>query len=110
MGFHFILLIDLGYNSRDACAKSKEEECKLFTQCKENITFEEAPFYSIVQEFDLLCGPTAYYAIVVSSFQFAGVLVGTVVYGHLGDHFGRKPVSIFGLILGIFFACASGKF
>uniref|UniRef100_A0A914XR49 Major facilitator superfamily (MFS) profile domain-containing protein n=1 Tax=Plectus sambesii TaxID=2011161 RepID=A0A914XR49_9BILA len=98
--------VDDDLNKDGICSKS--EKCELFTLCTENITFEQTPFHSIVEEFDLLCGPNAYYATIVSSFQFAGVLVGTVVYGHVGDHFGRKPVSIFGLTVGILFACASG--
>lgn len=45
----------------------------------------------------------------VSTIQFLGVLVGTVIYGHLGDRFGRRPVSFCGILIGIIFGVGSGK-
>uniref|UniRef100_A0A8R1DYF9 MFS domain-containing protein n=1 Tax=Caenorhabditis japonica TaxID=281687 RepID=A0A8R1DYF9_CAEJA len=69
---------------------------------------EPAPFHSMVQDFEMFCGTEAYNAAWVATIQFIGVLVGAIVYGHLGDHFGRKPVSLFGIAVGIGFGVASG--
>uniref|UniRef100_A0A8R1I8Y0 MFS domain-containing protein n=1 Tax=Caenorhabditis japonica TaxID=281687 RepID=A0A8R1I8Y0_CAEJA len=69
---------------------------------------EPAPFHSMVQDFEMFCGTAAYDAAWVATIQFIGVLVGAIVYGHLGDYFGRKPVSLFGITVGIGFGVASG--
>lgn len=56
----------------------------------------------------MFCGTKAYDAAWVATIQFIGVLIGAITYGHLGDHFGRKPVSFFGISVGILFGVASG--
>uniref|UniRef100_A0A1I7UP16 MFS domain-containing protein n=1 Tax=Caenorhabditis tropicalis TaxID=1561998 RepID=A0A1I7UP16_9PELO len=62
----------------------------------------------MVQDFEMFCGSKAYDAAWVATIQFIGALVGAVIYGHLGDYFGRKPVSFVGISIGIVFGVASG--
>uniref|UniRef100_A0A914WHA8 Major facilitator superfamily (MFS) profile domain-containing protein n=1 Tax=Plectus sambesii TaxID=2011161 RepID=A0A914WHA8_9BILA len=94
--------------SNNSCSLTKSERCALYEKCQGNITFEPSPFYSLIQEFDLVCGHRSHFATVASSCQFAGVIFGTFIFGHLGDRFGRRLTSIVGMSIGVFFACASG--
>ncbi|CAJ0941022.1 unnamed protein product, partial [Mesorhabditis belari] len=96
------------YANESSCSMSKKDECKALKDCEEIRLLKEPPFHSAVEEFDLFCDHKAYYATVVSTCQFLGVLFGTVIYGHLGDHFGRRMVSFLGITIGILFAMASG--
>ena len=57
----------------------------------------------------MFCGSKAYDAAWIATIQFIGALVGALVYGHLGDYFGRKPVSFVGISIGIIFGVASGR-
>ncbi|PIC41610.1 hypothetical protein B9Z55_008967 [Caenorhabditis nigoni] len=62
----------------------------------------------MVQDFEMYCGSAAYDSAWVATIQFIGALVGAVIYGHLGDYFGRKPVSFVGISIGILFGVAAG--
>nr|CAD2182553.1 unnamed protein product [Meloidogyne enterolobii] len=77
--------------------------CTIYQQCPENlIQFEEnIPFHSAAMEFGWICGANAYNRALFSQIQFAGVLIGTLTFGAISDAFGRKPVSIFALTVGI---------
>ncbi|CAD6187978.1 unnamed protein product [Caenorhabditis auriculariae] len=94
--------------SKPRCKLSKVEQCDELTRNCSKIVAGTAPFHSMVQDFEMFCGEKAYDATWVATIQFLGVLVGTVVYGHLGDHFGRRPVALFGLAIGIIFGVSSG--
>ncbi|CAI5444172.1 unnamed protein product [Caenorhabditis angaria] len=94
--------------SKPKCKLSKTEICEELTTNCSQITVGDAPFHSMVQDFKMFCGSAAYNAAWVATIQFLGVLIGTVTYGHLGDHFGRKPVSLFGISVGVIFGVASG--
>ncbi|KAK5984681.1 hypothetical protein GCK32_005974 [Trichostrongylus colubriformis] len=48
-----------------------------------------------------ICGSTAYLASLFSQIQFAGVLCGTFSFGAISDVFGRRPVAIFAMTMGI---------
>ncbi|CAK5076026.1 unnamed protein product [Meloidogyne enterolobii] len=77
--------------------------CTIYQKCPENlIQFEEnIPFHSAAMEFGWICGANAYNRALFSQIQFAGVLIGTLTFGAISDAFGRKPVSIFALTVGI---------
>ncbi|KAF1762563.1 hypothetical protein GCK72_010825 [Caenorhabditis remanei] len=94
--------------SKPKCKLSKVEICSELTANCSNWLIEPAPFHSMVQDFKMFCGSKAYDAAWVATIQFIGVLIGAITYGHLGDHFGRKPVSFFGIAVGISFGVASG--
>uniref|UniRef100_A0A914W2C2 Major facilitator superfamily (MFS) profile domain-containing protein n=1 Tax=Plectus sambesii TaxID=2011161 RepID=A0A914W2C2_9BILA len=80
------------------------KNCALLEACPvDQREFEEAAFYSTALEFDMVCGKRAHYSSLISSMQFFGVLIGTIFYGHLADKFGRKPISLLCLTLGILF-------
>ncbi|XP_013421049.1 organic cation transporter protein [Lingula anatina] len=53
-------------------------------------------FTSIVTEWDLICNRD-FISDTISSLQMAGVLIGSLVFGQLGDAFGRKKVYFFAL-------------
>ncbi|EYB91676.1 hypothetical protein Y032_0203g1831 [Ancylostoma ceylanicum] len=88
------------------CELSTEQQCQLLKNCS-NVTVEDPPFHSMVEEFDLYCD-RAYDATLAATIQFLGVLFGTVTYGHLGDHFGRRPTSFFGIFVGIIAGISTG--
>ncbi|ETN78367.1 transporter, major facilitator family protein [Necator americanus] len=92
--------------TKHQCDLSTEQQCELLKTCS-NITIEDPPFHSMVEEFDLYCDK-AYYATLVSTIQFLGVLFGAITYGHLGDYFGRRPVSFCGIFVGIVAGISSG--
>ncbi|XP_023932818.1 organic cation transporter protein-like [Lingula anatina] len=54
-------------------------------------------FTSIVTEWDLICNRD-FISDTISSLQMAGVLIGSLVFGQLGDAFGRKKVYFFALL------------
>ncbi|KAL7078014.1 hypothetical protein ACQ4LE_002464 [Meloidogyne hapla] len=78
-------------------------DCLIYQQCpQEFIQFEEnIPFHSAAIEFGWFCGANAYKRALFSQIQFSGVLIGTLTFGAISDAFGRKPVSIFVLTIGI---------
>ncbi|CAJ0580871.1 unnamed protein product, partial [Mesorhabditis spiculigera] len=96
------------YANSSECSLSKKDVCKALEKCELIRVDSDPPFHSAVEEFKLFCDRDAYYATVVSTVQFLGVLFGTIIYGHLGDYFGRRMVSIFGVSLGILCGVASG--
>ncbi|PIC41606.1 hypothetical protein B9Z55_008966 [Caenorhabditis nigoni] len=94
--------------SKPKCKLSKVEICSELTANCSKWLIEPAPFRSMVQDFHMYCGSAAYDSAWVATIQFIGVLFGAITYGHLGDHFGRKPVSFVGIFIGITFGVASG--
>uniref|UniRef100_A0A914VSW7 Major facilitator superfamily (MFS) profile domain-containing protein n=1 Tax=Plectus sambesii TaxID=2011161 RepID=A0A914VSW7_9BILA len=99
------------YTPKWRCSNDTEyaKDCTLLEECpKESLQFDYTPFYSTVLEFDMLCGTRAYIASLISTFQFGGVLVGTIVCGQLADKYGRRPIALITLTLGILFAMSSG--
>lgn len=94
--------------SKPKCKLSKVQICTELTANCSNIHIQSAPFHSMVQDFKMFCGSKAYDAAWIATIQFIGALVGALVYGHLGDYFGRKPVSFVGISIGIVFGVASG--
>ncbi len=74
---------------------SRNRNCTILSNCPEaNLTFR-APFYSMVQDLRMLCGQEKYYASLISTLLYAGVLVGAVIFGQLSDTFGRKMILLF---------------
>jgi len=77
------------------------KNCTLYEQCRRNIEFENTYFHSAALEYDWICGNKAYIGSLYPQIQFAGVFMGTLLFGNLADWLGRKPVAIFALALGI---------
>ncbi|KAL6725170.1 hypothetical protein Aduo_007244 [Ancylostoma duodenale] len=92
--------------TKNQCDLSTEQQCELLKNCT-NVTVEDPPFHSMVEEYNLYCDK-AYDATLAATIQFLGVLFGTVTYGHLGDHFGRRPTSFFGIFVGILAGISTG--
>uniref|UniRef100_A0A0N4ZWH6 MFS domain-containing protein n=1 Tax=Parastrongyloides trichosuri TaxID=131310 RepID=A0A0N4ZWH6_PARTI len=86
-----------------------EKNCQVFNSCPENfLIFKSGEFFSAALDFKWICdNDSSYIVSIISMIQFFGVLCGTVFYGFLADHFGRKPTSFFILSFGIFFLVAS---
>ncbi|WAR02642.1 ORCT-like protein [Mya arenaria] len=55
-------------------------------------------FSSIVTEWDLICDQS-YLSSLATTIYFCGVMVGGVIFGHLADKCGRKPVMLASLFL-----------
>uniref|UniRef100_A0A914V6F7 Major facilitator superfamily (MFS) profile domain-containing protein n=1 Tax=Plectus sambesii TaxID=2011161 RepID=A0A914V6F7_9BILA len=125
--FHFLLFITwqltiyfavqqlfpifANYTPNWRCSNDTEyaKNCSLLKECpKELLQFDHMPFYSTVLEFDMLCGTRAYIASLISTFQFGGVLLGTIVFGQLADKYGRRPIALITLTFGVFFTMLSG--
>ncbi|KIH46899.1 transporter, major facilitator family protein [Ancylostoma duodenale] len=108
--------VDVNLNgTKNQCDLSTEQQCELLKNCT-NVTVEDPPFHSMVEEYNLYCDK-AYDATLktphnspfkAATIQFLGVLFGTVTYGHLGDHFGRRPTSFFGIFVGILAGISTG--
>ncbi|VDO78131.1 unnamed protein product [Haemonchus placei] len=92
--------------TKDRCQLTPVEQCEELRKCS-HVGIVKPPFHSMVEEFELYCDK-AYDATLVATIQFLGVLAGTMIYGHLGDRFGRRPVSFCGILIGITFGVASG--
>ncbi len=87
------------------------KDCSIYRTCPEgSLEVQHAPFYSFVEEFEMLCGQEAYFATIISTVQFVGLLIGTVISGQLGDSFGRKKVSLVGIAILIASGSISGGF
>lgn len=84
---------------------TKEEfsrDCNLYLKCPvEELEFEQSPFFSATMEFDWFCGYGAYNKTIYSQIQFIGVLLGTLLMAPLSDRFGRKPVGLTCLSVGL---------
>ncbi|CAI4231689.1 unnamed protein product [Auanema sp. JU1783] len=93
--------------SKAQCLLTNKEQCDELMNCS-RIVVEKPIFHSIIEDFDLFCGERAYDATLVATIQFVGVLCGTLIYGQLGDQFGRRSVSFCGISIGIIFGIASG--
>ncbi|VDK49859.1 unnamed protein product [Anisakis simplex] len=93
--------------SSDDCMPIHSEQCVLLQKCH-NISLLHVDFHGIVEYFGLYCGQQSYSSTLVSTLQFIGVLCGTITYGHLGDYFGRKAVSLFGITVGMICGIVSG--
>ncbi|KAF7626008.1 MFS domain-containing protein [Meloidogyne graminicola] len=79
-----------------------ERDCTIYLNCPlENLEFEESPFYSATMEFNWYCGYGAYYRTLFSQIQFIGVLLGTLLMAPLSDKFGRKPIGLISLTIGL---------
>lgn len=88
--------------------QSFSSSCEVFLDCDGHVEYEEMPFFSAAIEFQWVCGPSVYLASLFSQVQFFGVLIGTFVFGTLADAFGRRPVSLIILALGIVATFSSG--
>jgi hypothetical protein len=103
------------YSPRFRCGGSNDsaafdKNCTALAECPADmVEYEDQPFYSTVLEFDLACGPHAYIPSLITSMQFFGVLIGTITYSHLADKFGRRPISLMCVSLGILFVVLSGS-
>lgn len=53
---------------------------------------------TIVTEWDLVCSKK-YLSALATTIYFCGVMLGGLVFGHLADHFGRKPIMLVTLYL-----------
>ncbi|CAL2044992.1 unnamed protein product [Caenorhabditis brenneri] len=78
---------------------SNEEACSNYNYCRgeENITFERQ-FYGITEQFKLLC-EDAKLEKLGTSIQMIGVMLGCVVFGQIGDQYGRKKPMMFCLCM-----------
>ncbi|CAL2040293.1 unnamed protein product [Caenorhabditis brenneri] len=79
------------------CGNSElTDNCQVYFSCpKRNLTFDAYPFYSTALEFDWICGSNAFYRTFFLQIQFAGLLVGTLLFGSLSDQYGRRPIGIY---------------
>uniref|UniRef100_A0A1I7TSC4 MFS domain-containing protein n=1 Tax=Caenorhabditis tropicalis TaxID=1561998 RepID=A0A1I7TSC4_9PELO len=90
---------------------SNEEACSNYNYCKQqdDITFERQ-FYGITEQFKLLC-EDAKLEKMGTSIQMIGVMLGCLVFGQIGDLYGRKKPMMFCLcmcfVFGIWSALSS---
>ncbi|EDW79680.1 uncharacterized protein Dwil_GK17890 [Drosophila willistoni] len=54
---------------------------------------------TIVQEWQLMCPENAWKLAFVGTIHFAGLVIGTALFGYLADRFGRKHIFLFCIIL-----------
>nr|CDJ83752.1 Major facilitator superfamily MFS-1 domain containing protein [Haemonchus contortus] len=73
------------------------KNCTIYTTCNGTLSYPHSQFQSAALEYGWICGTTAYLASLFSQVQFAG----TFSFGALSDIFGRKPVAIFTMSMGI---------
>lgn len=62
---------------------------------------------SAVTDFDMVCSKSFLRASADSLFML-GVLLGSIIFGHLSDKLGRKPVFFFSLVLQVIFGILAG--
>lgn len=62
---------------------------------------------SAVTDFDMVCNKSFLRASADSLFML-GVLLGSIIFGHLSDKLGRKPVFFFSLVLQVIFGILAG--
>ncbi|CAI2354702.1 unnamed protein product [Caenorhabditis sp. 36 PRJEB53466] len=86
---------------------TNEEACAQYSYCKEhqNMTFERQ-FYGISEQFKLLC-EDAKLEKMGTSIQMIGVMLGCVVFGQIGDLYGRKKPMMFCLCMCFVFGIMS---
>ncbi|CAC35887.1 Major facilitator superfamily (MFS) profile domain-containing protein [Caenorhabditis elegans] len=86
---------------------SNEEACLHYSYCKEQkeMTFERQ-FYGITEQFKLLC-EDAKLEKLGTSIQMLGVMLGCVVFGQIGDQYGRKTPMMFCLCMCFIFGIMS---
>uniref|UniRef100_A0AC35TQJ3 MFS domain-containing protein n=1 Tax=Rhabditophanes sp. KR3021 TaxID=114890 RepID=A0AC35TQJ3_9BILA len=76
------------------------KDCLVFnSNC--TVEYENDYFYSAAVHFKWVCSDLAYLTSVQSQVQFFGVIIGTIVFGFLSDIFGRKPISLLTITMGI---------
>ncbi|KAF8359787.1 hypothetical protein PRIPAC_94782 [Pristionchus pacificus] len=76
------------------------KDCKEYARCNGKVTWVEPVFNSAAMEYTWICSRN-YYMSLFNQLQFGGVLVGTISFGTASDRFGRKPVAIGALTLGV---------
>ena len=114
-GTQMIFPIFSSYIPRWRCSSSPlssfSKNCTEYLLCSStnSIEFENMYFESAALEFDWVCGPKAYLVALYAQIQFAGVLIGTFLFGSLSDCFGRKPISVVVLAGGISLMVLSGR-
>lgn len=85
------------------------KSCAVYEECNGEVEFENDYFHSTAMEFEWICGAKAYWASFYSQVQFFGVLAGTVLFGTISDHKGRKPVAVFVLAFGLLSCIFAGR-
>ncbi|XP_053376201.1 organic cation transporter protein-like [Mercenaria mercenaria] len=83
---------DAGNQSMSIVCPDSEESFLIYQKSEREST--------IVTEWDLVCSQ-AYLSSLATTIYFCGVMVGGVVFGHLADKFGRKPVMLISLFMPI---------
>ncbi|CAJ0580632.1 unnamed protein product, partial [Mesorhabditis spiculigera] len=98
LGTQMLFTIFAGYTPKWRCNDNEEftTNCVSYAKCGGNVTFEPAPFGSIVMEFEKYCDgeEVSTYKRYYSQAIFFGVFFGTIAWGWLADIFGRKPIAI----------------
>ncbi|GMR43152.1 hypothetical protein PMAYCL1PPCAC_13347, partial [Pristionchus mayeri] len=76
------------------------KSCNEYERCNGSITWVDPVFNSAAMEYKWICDRD-YYMSFFNQLQFGGVLIGTISFGTASDRFGRKPVAIGALTLGV---------
>uniref|UniRef100_A0A158R4N3 MFS domain-containing protein n=1 Tax=Syphacia muris TaxID=451379 RepID=A0A158R4N3_9BILA len=112
-GSQMIFPIFSNYTPRWRCGSESSfgTDCNVYRNCT-NIQFEDASSYcrmheSAVLEYDWICD-NRWKASLFEQVQFVGVLLGTQIFGAFSDAYGRKPVAITALTVGILSNFISG--
>ncbi|KAH7719789.1 Protein K11D9.3 [Aphelenchoides avenae] len=110
LGTQGIFAIFSNYVPRWRCSANESfaRNCDVFVSCPEAVQFENHDFYSAALEFGWICGPSRHLLALQSQANYVGILLGTLLFGHLPDVYGRKPVSVGTLTLGIVAVAVSG--
>lgn len=102
LGSQQIFPIFSNYSPKWKCGNDGvvSKSCKIFKECRENLTFVDDHFQSAALEFGWICSENTYMMSVFSQLQFFGVLLGTIFFGSLADIYGRKPCSVLAIGIG----------
>ncbi|EYC46052.1 hypothetical protein Y032_0410g953 [Ancylostoma ceylanicum] len=104
-----IFAIFSNYSPKWKCGDGKiSQDCTIFKECRNNLTFYDDYFQSAAMEFGWICSENSYLMAAFSQIQFFGVLVGTFTFGTLSDMYGRKPLSLTVLSMGFVATLLSG--
>ncbi|GMT19726.1 hypothetical protein PFISCL1PPCAC_11023 [Pristionchus fissidentatus] len=76
------------------------KNCTEYKRCDGDITWVNPVFNSAAMEYKWICDGD-YYMSLFNQLQFGGVLIGTITFGTASDRFGRKPIAIAALTLGV---------